>query len=280
MLLSHRLTHSRISAFIALLAIGLLFIAPDISKILEQQRMSAWDGMRMGMHEMTMPQHDDGATGGSGLASDLSAITGNRSRHHASGSATPDNAAAANHPPPGHRHHSETPGLRSTALAHKGHTTSATETAAGIATDLTAGATHHHPHGAAPHAPPVAYGHATPASSSAPLNRSATAHGDREEMRAMGSMAGMDDIPANHSRGDISTMGAMTGMDHSSMGGMNKFSCGYCELLVHLPMLVWIFIPLLWLILLSSRLPPPLTLPAFPLCWFPGTSQPRAPPHA
>ncbi|WP_072166397.1 DUF2946 domain-containing protein [Erwinia sp. Leaf53] len=204
MLLSYRLTHSRISAFIALLAIGLLFIAPDISKILEQQRMSAWGGMRMGMHEMTMPQAGISATGESELVSGHSAITGERSSHHSTGSATPDNAAAAEGHPSGHRHHSETPGQHGAEPAHQGHTTSATETRAGTGAD----STHPHPR------------------------------------------------------------------------GMDEFSCGYCELLAHLPILVWIFIPLLWLILLTSRLPPPLALPPYPQCWFPGTSQPRAPPHA
>lgn len=91
-------------------------------------------------------------------------------------------------------------------------------------------------------------------------------------------MTGMDNVPAMDGRDDMATMGSMGHM--SQMGGMDEFSCGYCELLAHLPILVWIFIPLLWLILLTSRLPPPLALPPYPQCWFPGTSQPRAPPHA
>lgn len=166
MFLSHRLTHNRISALIALLAIGLLFIAPDISKILEQQRMSAY-----------MPADTSAVMAGmdeSGEMDEMAEMNAQRAGHHAS---------------------------------------------------------HTHPSAAHPAAQPA--GGATEAPLHAP------------------------------------------GMGMDTMDG---FSCGYCELLVHLPMLVWIFVPLLWLILLSSRLPPQPPLPLIPLSWFPGTCQPRAPP--
>lgn len=49
--------------------------------------------------------------------------------------------------------------------------------------------------------------------------------------------------------------------DHS-MSGEESFACGYCELLVHVPLMLWTAVPLIWLMLLISRSPPPLrTLP-------------------
>lgn len=279
MLLSHRLTHSRISAFIALLAIGLLFIAPDISKILEQQRMSAYDGMRMGMHEMMMPQGSNGSPREAssqnaalqpdvnGLAPGNSALTGDWPQHH-SGPATPAHTAATDHRPSGHRLYSET--QKQHRAEPEGETAGTYPHHAGTVTPAAANeglGDHYQHHGAAtklPETQPVAHDHNHPAGDDpapAATYQPSTANNDHAGMKG-------------------SAMSSMPGMDHSAMGGMSDFSCGYCELLVHLPMLVWIFIPLLWLILLTSRLPPPLTLPAYPLCWFPGTSQPRAPPHA
>ena len=35
------------------------------------------------------------------------------------------------------------------------------------------------------------------------------------------------------------------------------FACGYCELLVHVPLMIWAAVPLLWLMMLISRAPPP-----------------------
>lgn len=65
--------------------------------------------------------------------------------------------------------------------------------------------------------------------------------------------------------------------DHAAMQS-EGFACGYCELLIHVPLIVWVFIPLLWLALLQARMPPPLHL-ALP---FPPQRyeihRPRAPP--
>jgi len=49
-----------------------------------------------------------------------------------------------------------------------------------------------------------------------------------------------------------STMPGM--MHHDALSG--EFACGYCELLVHVPLMMWIFIPFIWLMLLISRAPP------------------------
>ncbi|MBP2170859.1 hypothetical protein J2125_004051 [Erwinia toletana] len=56
------------------------------------------------------------------------------------------------------------------------------------------------------------------------------------------------------------------------------FACGYCQLLVHFPLLLWVFVALIWLILLISPPPPWHKITFYPLSLFPGVAQPRAPP--
>lgn len=41
------------------------------------------------------------------------------------------------------------------------------------------------------------------------------------------------------------------------MAGEEGIACGYCELLVHVPLMIWAAVPLLWLMMLISRAPPP-----------------------
>jgi len=65
-------------------------------------------------------------------------------------------------------------------------------------------------------------------------------------------------------------------MGSSSMAG--DFACGYCELLIHCPLIFWLFAPLIWLLLVSSRAPPLIIYCLFPLTYFAGCAQPRAPP--
>lgn len=48
---------------------------------------------------------------------------------------------------------------------------------------------------------------------------------------------------------------SMPGMDHHMMDN-GEFACGYCDLLVHVPLLMWVFIPFIWLIMVISRAPP------------------------
>lgn len=61
-------------------------------------------------------------------------------------------------------------------------------------------------------------------------------------------------------------------------GSMQDFACGYCELLAHFPLAIWIFVPLIWLLFVASRASPQRLIPTFPVPLFTGQSQPRAPP--
>ncbi|MXP50181.1 DUF2946 domain-containing protein [Pantoea sp. Eser] len=60
------------------------------------------------------------------------------------------------------------------------------------------------------------------------------------------------------------TSGDMPMMDHHSdmpMAGHDMmapgFACGYCDLLIHVPLMLWVFIPFIWWMCLISRAPPP-----------------------
>ncbi|MBK0095744.1 DUF2946 domain-containing protein [Erwinia sp. S63] len=70
---------------------------------------------------------------------------------------------------------------------------------------------------------------------------------------------------------------AMPGMDHHMMED-GEFACGYCDLLVHVPLMMWVFIPFIWLIMMSCRAPPLPRLQAPVLRRFSPTNRPRAPP--
>ncbi|CAX55568.1 conserved uncharacterized protein [Erwinia pyrifoliae Ep1/96] len=73
---------------------------------------------------------------------------------------------------------------------------------------------------------------------------------------------------------------AENGQHHTRSGGklLEHFACGYCQLLVNLPLLLAIFLVVIHLLLLSARIPPPLNFPPYHFTFFPGLSQPRAPP--
>ncbi|MDO6408990.1 MAG: DUF2946 domain-containing protein [Pantoea sp.] len=91
------------------------------------------------------------------------------------------------------------------------------------------------------------------------------------ENRAQSMMA---DMPMHHAA--MPDM-AMPGMDHHRMDE-GEFACGYCDLLVHVPLMMWVFIPFIWLMLVISRAPP---LPCLitPVIRRPtGIHRPRAPP--
>ncbi|WP_455819838.1 DUF2946 domain-containing protein [Pseudomonas cerasi] len=63
------------------------------------------------------------------------------------------------------------------------------------------------------------------------------------------------------------------------MGIMDDFACGYCQLLVHFPILLIIFIPLIWILFrLTLQMPASPYQSWCPSAFFPGISQPRAPP--
>ncbi len=68
----------------------------------------------------------------------------------------------------------------------------------------------------------------------------------------------------------------MSGMLHSSI--MEDMACGYCVMLIHLPLMLWIFIAIIWLTIRVNCPPAPrLILQSFTV-YFPGIAQPRAPP--
>lgn len=48
----------------------------------------------------------------------------------------------------------------------------------------------------------------------------------------------------------------MSMADHGMMMG-SGFACGYCDLLVHVPLMLWVFVPFIWWMCLISRAPPP-----------------------
>ncbi|WJV55930.1 DUF2946 domain-containing protein [Prodigiosinella aquatilis] len=57
-------------------------------------------------------------------------------------------------------------------------------------------------------------------------------------------------------------------------------ACGYCDLLIHVPLFLWLFVPALWLMLSSRREAISITVPTLYLClnaaFF---HSPRAPPY-
>ncbi|ADU71394.1 DUF2946 domain-containing protein [Pantoea sp. At-9b] len=84
----------------------------------------------------------------------------------------------------------------------------------------------------------------------------------------------MADMPMHHAAmPDL----AMPGMDHHMMDD-GEFACGYCDLLVHVPLMMWVFIPFIWLMLVISRAPPLPTLISPVIRRQTGIHRPRAPP--
>ncbi|WP_245737402.1 DUF2946 domain-containing protein [Xenorhabdus japonica] len=68
------------------------------------------------------------------------------------------------------------------------------------------------------------------------------------------------------------------GADHIHTGLIDDIACGYCQLLINLPLLAGDFIPFILLTLIVSRAPPALRLSGSTIRLFYGESQPRAPP--
>lgn len=83
----------------------------------------------------------------------------------------------------------------------------------------------------------------------------------------------MDQMTPSH-HGDDHAAGMM---DHKAMNDAG-FACGYCDLLIHVPLLLWLFIPFIWLALLLSRAPPPAPIAAPLLRPRRQLYRPRAPP--
>lgn len=74
---------------------------------------------------------------------------------------------------------------------------------------------------------------------------------------------------------------AMAGMPGMMSGGnmLDDIACGYCLVLTHLQLMLWIFTAIVWLTLRSSISPPPRQILSFFPLYFPGLVQPRAPPY-
>lgn len=67
-------------------------------------------------------------------------------------------------------------------------------------------------------------------------------------------------------------------MSGNAMSPMEEIACGYCQLLIHLPFILFVLTALLWLMLLCVRLSPPLRTIFTPIfrAWTPQRA--RAPP--
>ncbi|MDC9592421.1 DUF2946 domain-containing protein [Xenorhabdus sp. IM139775] len=68
------------------------------------------------------------------------------------------------------------------------------------------------------------------------------------------------------------------GADHVHMGLMDDIACGYCQLLINLPLLTGGFVPFILLTIIVSRVPPTQRFSGPIIRLFYGESQPRAPP--
>ncbi len=61
---------------------------------------------------------------------------------------------------------------------------------------------------------------------------------------------------------------------------MDDIACGYCQLLLHIPLIVWLFIPFIWLAWRISRAPPPPVIAPLLAQHDDAEALPRAPPVA
>lgn len=80
------------------------------------------------------------------------------------------------------------------------------------------------------------------------------------------------EMPMMHHHSEMMSMA-----DHGMMMDPG-FACGYCDLLVHVPLMLWVFIPFIWWMSLISRTPPPFAINPPPWRWMLRLHRPRAPP--
>ncbi len=89
-----------------------------------------------------------------------------------------------------------------------------------------------------------------------------------------------------HAGGMMMAMGSMKMPDASHlMPGpgaslMDDIACGYCQLLLHVPLIVWLFIPFIWLAWRITRPPPPAIIAPLLAQHDDAEALPRAPPVA
>jgi len=75
-------------------------------------------------------------------------------------------------------------------------------------------------------------------------------HGSAMPAQMMAMSHSADAMPMMHHMDE-----GMMPSDHM-MAGSEGFACGYCELLVHVPLMLWTAIPLIWLMMIIARAPP------------------------
>ena len=89
-----------------------------------------------------------------------------------------------------------------------------------------------------------------------------------------------------HSGGMMMEMGAMKTpasshlMPSAGASLMDDIACGYCQLLLHIPLIVWLFIPFIWLAWRISRVPAPPVIAPLLAEHADAETLPRAPPVA
>lgn len=93
---------------------------------------------------------------------------------------------------------------------------------------------------------------------------------------AMEQMANMADM---HHMPPAATPAFPGEQDHHSMTMGDDSACGYCQLLIHVPLMLWLFVPLLWLMMLVARIlrSPPVLSPLIQRWSF--RQRPRGPPR-
>ncbi|CDH27244.1 conserved exported hypothetical protein [Xenorhabdus bovienii str. Jollieti] len=91
-------------------------------------------------------------------------------------------------------------------------------------------------------------------------------------------MSGMQNSNNHHYASSVNGHDMHHGASHTHTGLMDDIACGYCQLLINLPLLTWVFIPFIWLALTISRTPPVRFFLGSAIQLFYGESQPRAPP--
>lgn len=86
-----------------------------------------------------------------------------------------------------------------------------------------------------------------------------------------------------HADGMMMEMGSMMPAASHLLPGagaslMDDIACGYCQLLLHVPLIVWLFIPFIWLAWRITRAPPPAVIAPLLAQHDDAKAQPRAPP--
>lgn len=88
----------------------------------------------------------------------------------------------------------------------------------------------------------------------------------------------------SHSAGMMMEMGTMEKplsshlLPSTGASLMEEIACGYCQLLLHIPLIIWLFIPFIWLMGRLYHAPPPPVIAPFLPQHVDAEALPRAPP--